>query len=129
MKETSTLTIASLVSILLLTFHLTDDIVRGFEKGGVSNVIGILILVVWLYGTLMLAGRRSGCVIVLLGSILGAGVPVLHMTRAGLVGGRIANTSGMFFWVWTLIALGVTATFSVVLAARGLWSLRRGQPA
>ena len=31
------------------------------------------------------------------------------MRGAGLVGGRIANTDGMFFWVWTLIALGVTA--------------------
>jgi hypothetical protein len=128
MKHTAALTIASLLSILLLTFHFTDDIVRGFEKGGVANVIGILILAVWLYGTLALAERRSGYVIILLGSILGAGVPVLHMTGAGLVGGRIANTSGMFFWVWTLIALGVTATFSVVLAARELWSLRRRQP-
>ena len=49
------------------------------------------------------------------------------MRGAGLVGGRIANSSGMFFWVWTLIALGVTAAFSVVLSASGLWSLRRGQ--
>jgi hypothetical protein len=29
--------------------------------------------------------------------------------------------------VWTLIALGVTAIFSVILSARGLWSLQRGQ--
>jgi hypothetical protein len=49
------------------------------------------------------------------------------MRGAGLVGGRIANSVGIFFFVWTLIALGVTACFSVVLSARGLWSLRRGQ--
>jgi hypothetical protein len=36
-------------------------------------------------------------------------VTVVHMMGAGLVGGRIANSSGVFFWVWTLIALGVTA--------------------
>jgi hypothetical protein len=99
MKESLVLTIASLLSILLLTFHLTDDVVRGFEPGGTGNVIGILILVVWLYGTLVLAARRAGYVIVLLGSILGSGVPVVHMTGAGLVGGRVANTSGAFFWV------------------------------
>ena len=38
MKHNVLLTVASLLSILLLTFHLTDDIVRGFEKGGVSNM-------------------------------------------------------------------------------------------
>jgi hypothetical protein len=32
MKNNLTLTIASLLSILFFTFHLTDDIVRGFEK-------------------------------------------------------------------------------------------------
>ena len=34
MKHNVMLTIASLLSILFLTFHLTDDIVRGMEKGG-----------------------------------------------------------------------------------------------
>jgi len=104
-----------------------DDIVRGIEPGGVNTLVGVLILVVWLYGTLVLAERRSGHVIILLGSLGGAAVPVIHMTGAGLVGGRIANSSGVFFWVWTLIALGVTATFSVILSARGLWSLQKGQ--
>jgi hypothetical protein len=49
------------------------------------------------------------------------------MTGSGLVGGRIANSSGVFFWVWTLLALGVTAIFSAILSAHGLWSLRRDQ--
>jgi len=40
----------------------------------------------------------------------------------------IAKSSGGFFFVWTLLALGVTAVFSVILSARGLWSLRRVQP-
>jgi hypothetical protein len=75
----------------------------------------------------VLAERRSGYVIMLLGSILASGVPFIHMRGAGLVGGRIANSSGVFFWVWTLIALGVTAIFSVILSARGLWRLQRGQ--
>jgi hypothetical protein len=123
-KHNGLLTITSLLSILLMTFHLSDDIVRGFEPGGVKNVSGILILVVWLYATLVLAERRWGYVIVFLGSLLGSGVPVFHMTRAGLVGGRIANSSGKFFWVWTLIALGVTAMFSLILSARALWSLQ-----
>jgi membrane-bound ClpP family serine protease len=127
MKHSVMLTITSLLSILFMTFHLTDDIVRGMEPGGVKTIIGVLMLVVWLYGTLVLAERRLGYVIILLGSILGSGVPVVHMMGAGLVGGRIANSSGVFFWVWTLLAVQVTAIFSVILSARGLWSLQWGQ--
>ena len=126
MKQSFMLTIASLLSILFFTFHLADDIVRGFEKGGTSNLTAVPIFVVWLYGTVVLAGRRSGYVITLLASLLALAVPVLHMRGAG-VGGEIAKSSGGFFFIWTIIALGVTALFSVILSARGLWSLRRGQ--
>ena len=127
MNRNVMLTITSLLSILFMTFHLSDDIRRGFEPGGFKNISGVLMMVIWLYGTTMLAGRRSGYIIILLGAILGSGVPVFHMMRAGLVGGRIANSSGIFFWVWTLITLQVTAIFSLILSVRGLWSLRRGQ--
>jgi hypothetical protein len=119
------LTTASLLSTLLMTFHLTDDIIRGFEPGGLKNLTGVLMLVVWLYGTLVLSERRAGYVILLLGGLLALGMPVVHMRGKG-VGGEIA-TGGAFFFVWTLLALGVTGLFTVILSARGLWSLRRGQ--
>jgi hypothetical protein len=127
MKHNLTLTITSLLSILFVTLHMAEDIVRGFEPGGFSTIRGLVTLAVWLYGTLMLAGRRSGYVITLLGSILGSLVAMAHMRGAGLVGGRIAGSSGVLFWVFTLLALGVTALISVILSARGLWSLRRDQ--
>ena len=123
MNRNVMLTITSLLSMLFMTFHLSDDIVRGFEPGGLRNITFVLILVVWLYGTLVLAGRRSGYIIILLGSILGSGVPVIHMIGKGLVGGRIANSSGIYFWVWTLLTLQATAIFSLILSVRGLWSL------
>jgi hypothetical protein len=127
MKRSVMLTITSLLSILFMTFHLTDDIIRGMASGRVSNLFGVLILVVWLYGTLVFPERRSGYVILLLGSLLGSGIPVLHMMGKG-VGGDFAKSSGAFFFVWTLIALGVTTLFSVIFSARGLWSLQWGQP-
>ncbi|HZS06448.1 MAG TPA: hypothetical protein VFD58_16535 [Blastocatellia bacterium] len=129
MKHNVMLTITSLLSILFFTFHLTDDIVRGFEPGVLNKTIGgILIPVVWLYGTLVFTERRSGYVIIILGGLLSLGVPVLHMKGKGVgVASGIANSSGGFFFVWTLIALGVTGVFSVILSVRGLWSLRRGQ--
>jgi hypothetical protein len=129
MKHNLTLTITSLLSILFFTFHLTDDIVRGFEKGGVSNLTAVPIFVVWLYGTLALAERRSGYVIMLLGSLLSLAVPVLHMKGKGVgVASGIANSSGGFFFIWTIIALGVTALFSAILSVRGLWSLPWRRP-
>lgn len=129
MKNNVMLTVASLLSILFFTFHLSDDIVRGFEPGGFKHISGILTLVVWLYGTLVLGERRLGYVIILLGSLLGSLMPLAHMRGAGLVGGRIADSSGIFFWVWTLIALGVTALFSAILSVRGLRSVQSGQTA
>ena len=130
MKHSVMLTLASLLSVLLFTFHLTDDIVRGWEPGGLSNLVGgSLIMVVWLYGALVLAERRSGYVIMLLGSLLALAVPVLHMKGKGVgVASGIANSSGGFRFVWTLIALGVIGLFSAILSARGLWGLRRRQP-
>src|SRR5262249_19800828 len=77
-KQNTALTIASLLSILFTTFHLADDIARGMESGGIPNLIAVPILVLWLYGTLLLPGRRSGYAIVLLASLLGAIVPVVH---------------------------------------------------
>ena len=122
MKRSVMLTISSLLSILLFTFHLADDIVRGFEPGTLTNITAVPIFVVWLYGTTVLAERRSGYVIMLLGSLLSLAVPILHLKGKGVgVGSSIAHSSGGFFFIWTLFALGVTALFSVLLAARGLW--------
>jgi hypothetical protein len=41
--------------------------------------------------------------------------------KGGAIGGAIAKSSGAFFFVWTLLALGVSSLFSVILSARGLW--------
>ena len=129
MKHNVMLTITSLLSILLLTFHLTDDIVRGFEKGGLANLTAVPILVVWLYGTLVLAERRSGYIIMLLGALLGLGIPIIHMKGKGVgIASGIASSSGGFFFIWTLIALGVTALFSFILSVHGLWSLPWRRP-
>ena len=129
MKNSVMLTITSLLLVLLLTFHLSDDIVRGFEPGGLSNLVGgVLITVVWLYGILVLAERRSGYIIMLLASLFSLVVPIIHMKGKGVgVTSRLGNTSGHFFFVWTLLAIGVHGLFSAILSAHGLWSLRRGQ--
>ena len=129
MKRSAMLTITSLLSILFFTLHLADDIVRGFEPGGLSNLVGgVLISVVWLYGTLVLAERRSGYIIMFLGSLLSLVVPIIHMKGKGVgLASGIAGSSGGFFFIWMLIALGVTALFSVILSAPGLWNPQWGR--
>jgi hypothetical protein len=124
LKENDLLTITSLLSILLFSLHVADDIVRGFEKGDLYNFTAVFIFGAWLYGTLMLRERRWGYIIVLLASLLSLAVPYLHMRGKGVaLSSRVAHSDGAFFFVWTLIALGVTALFSFILSARGLWRL------
>ena len=125
MKENSVLVVTSLLSLLLLTLHVTDDIVRGISKAEPSD-IALVVLVVFLYGTLLLAGRRSGYVIMLLVGLFAAAMPVLHMRGAHY--GEIARSAGGFFFVWTLWVLGGLGGLTFILSARGLWSLRPGQP-
>ena len=128
MKQNLTLTIASLLSILFFTFHLADDIVRGIEPGQLSNLTAVPIFVLWLYGTLVLAGRRSGFIVTLLGGLFALVVPLAHMRGKGVgIASRLAHSDGHLFFVWTIIAIGVTGLFSAILSARGLWTLRRGQ--
>ena len=129
MKQSVMLTIASLLSILFFTFHLADDIVRGFEPGKLSNLPAVPIFVFWLYGTLVLFERRSGYIITLLGGLFALVVPLAHMRGKGVgVTSSLGHTSGHFFFVWILFAIGVTGLFSVILSAHGLWSMpwRRG---
>jgi len=131
MKPNLMLPIASLLLILLMTLHLTSDTVHaraGTPEAGGSTLVAVPILTLWLCGTLLLAERRSGHIIMLVGSLIGILMPVLHaMSPEGFFHGAIARSSPAFLFVWTLHALGVIGLFTFILAVRGLWSLRRGQ--
>lgn len=124
-NETSRSTVASLLAMLLFALHHADDVVRGMAPGGFENLVPVFVLVVWLYATTELAGRRAGLVVQLLASLFAAAMPVVHMTGSGLAGGRVAGTDGALLFVWTLLALGATAAFSALLAARALWRTAR----
>jgi hypothetical protein len=121
MKPGVMLTVTSLISILLLSLHIAEDIVLGFSGGGLENLVGIAILVVYLCGTLLQSDRRAGLVIILLGSLMAAAMPVIHMSGAGV---GVKRSAGAFFFIWTLYALGVTGTFGIILSVRALRSAR-----
>ena len=125
MKDSLLSTSTSLLLILLFSFHLADDIVRGYENGGLANLTVLPILVVWLYGALLLRERRSGYVIALLGSLLSLAVPYFHMKGKGLAFQVAKSPSGGFFFAWAIIALGAIGLCTIVLSVRGRWRLGR----
>jgi hypothetical protein len=112
-----------------MTFHLVQDTVHakiGTPEAGGSTLVAVPILVIWLYGTLMLGERRSGNIIMLVGSLIALGMPVMHTkAAAGFFQGQIANRPDAFWFVWTLHVLGVLGMFGLILSIQGLWKLRR----
>lgn len=125
MNHKGTLIFTSALSGVLFILHWADEISRGLEPGTLNAAGGIAILVVWLSGPLVLGARRSGYILMLVAGFFGLGILLLHMSGRGMVGGRMANTSGQFFWVTTLIALGVSSSLAAILSAEALWRSRR----
>jgi hypothetical protein len=119
----NTLTVASLLSIILLPFHIGGDVVLGLDRGGPGFVFVVVpILLVMACGTLLLAERRSGHVIMFLGGLATLGMPIIHRNNAFTP--AIARAPGGLFFIWTLVALGVTGGLVMIFSARGLWNLR-----
>ena len=125
------LTITSLLSILFMTFHFTSDVLRaraGNPEAGGSTLVAVPVLVLLLYGTLVLAGRRSGYIIMLIGGLIAFGMPIIHVTGpAGAFTAVLAKGNGDFIFVWTLHMLGILGIFQFFLAARSLFTPNRDQ--
>jgi hypothetical protein len=118
MKQTDLLSVTSILSVFLLTLHISQDIVFGFDRGGLNQLVGVAILLVVVCGAMLLRARRSGQVIMLLGGVIAAGMLPLHM-RNGLRAEFLVRNGALLF-IWTLYVLGVTGSFSVILAIRAL---------
>jgi len=118
MKENDLLSVTSILSVLLLALHISQDIVFGFDRGGLNQIVGVAILFVLLCGAVLLRERRSGKVIMLLGGVVAFAMLPLHM-RNGLRP-EFLEKSGALLFVWTLYVLGVIGAFSVTLAIQAL---------
>ena len=128
MKPNMTLLLMSLLQVLFMTFHLTDDTLRarpGTVDAMGSTFVAVPVLVLFLYAALLLAERRSGLIIIVVQSVLSIGMPLLHMTGTFGVGGRQPS----FFFIWTMYVLEVAGLFSIFLAVDGLRSLRASRTA
>ena len=113
MNNRVTFIMVSLLAIVLLTLHFADD----FSHQGtppIALVAVIAIIVTWLYGVLTLAGRRSGYIISAVGSLVGLFVLAVHISAG-------SATSDHYFFTLVLLALGVTSSYSLILAIRGIF--------
>ena len=139
MKRDLPLIVTSLLSTLLLTFHLAQDTLYarpGTDEYLGSTLVAAPVLALFLYGALVLAERRSGYVLMLVESLAALGMPLIHLqgpmgalTRPGrALNGEVATSAGAFLFFWTLMALGVTGTFALLRSLRGLLSQLSGQP-
>ena len=115
----------SLILLLLLTLHVVDDVVHGFDPAGLINMAGIVVLGFLIYGTLMLHERRSGHIVMLFVAVFSALMPVVHLRSPRI--NETAQASGGFFFIWTLWALGGIGIFGIILAIQGLLNLRRNK--
>lgn len=124
MKQNDLLSATSILSVLLLALHISQDVVYGLDPAGLHHLFGVAILTVIVCGAVLLRERTSGKVIMLLGGVMAAGMLPLHM-RHGMRPEFLAK-SGALLFVWILYLLAVIGSFSVVLA---ILELRPGRTA
>jgi hypothetical protein len=122
MKQNDILSMTSMLSVFLLTLHISQDIVFGFDRAGLNHLVGVAILLVIVCGAVQLRERTLGKVIMLLGGVMAAGMLPLHM-RNGLRP-EFLEKSGALLFIWTLYLLGVTGVFSIILAIQVLRARR-----
>jgi hypothetical protein len=123
MDRNLVLTAVSVILLVLLGLHVTDDMVHGLDAVGPWNMIGIIVAGGLLYGTLVLHQRLAGHIIMLFISVFAIGMPLIHLRGASIQ--EITHSSGAFLFLWTLWALGVIGTCGLMLSIEGIWRLRR----
>ena len=122
MKRNDLLSVTSILSVLLLALHISQDIVFGFDRAGLNHLVGVAILLVIACGALLLPERPLGIVIMLLGGVMAAGMLPLHM-RNGLRP-EFLEKRGALLFIWTIYLLGVNGVLSVILAVQTLRARR-----
>lgn len=123
MKKSVLLTVTTVTWVLLFPIHVAQDVVFGLDRAGVNQAVGIVIMVVWLYPALILPERLSGLIMLLIGGVLAAGMPVLHLRGRFVNSPEFPGTPGAALFMWGLWMIGASGALSAILAAQGLFEL------
>lgn len=115
------LQIVSVSSVVMLILHVAGDLSLGYEKGSVYPVIPIA--VVFLVGATVLGDHISGRIIMLLGGIASALMPVIHWKLFA-----VADRGALGYWFAAIVlGMGVTGMFGALLAALEMWRTWRAR--
>ena len=57
MKQDNLLSVISILNVLLLALHISQDIVFGFDRAGLNHLVGVAILLVIVCGAVLLRER------------------------------------------------------------------------
>ncbi len=113
---------SSFVAAFLVLLHLTDDLARA-AFAGLNEVVataGLFVIVLWLLGILLSARQsRVGYALLLIFSLFGTIIALLHTTGVQPSITDIAQTSGVFF-AWVVLAAGIVSIVALILSARAL---------
>jgi hypothetical protein len=113
----------SVLSAVLLSLHISQDIVLGLDPAGLNHLVGVGILLVIVCGAVLLPQRLIGKIIMLLGGLMALAMLPIHM-RNGLRPEFLARDGALLF-VWTIYVLGVNGAFSIILAVLSMVPRRR----
>lgn len=122
MKLTDLLSATTILSVLLLTLHISQDIVFGLDPAGLNHLVGVAILLVFACGAVLLRERIVGTVIMLLGGLMAAAMLPLHMQHG--LRPEFLEKRGALLFVWTLYVLGVNGGLSIIIAIQALRARR-----
>lgn len=117
------------VAAFFVLLHLTDDLAQG-GFAGLNEVLAtasLFVIAVWLLGIVLSARQsRVGYALLLIFSLFGTIIAVLHTTGVQPSITDIAQTSGVFF-AWVVLVVGIASIVALILSARAL--MRGGPPA
>lgn len=126
MTRNRLLVLISVLSMILLTVHITDDTVRGISPAGPESMYAITIAALLLCAVLVHPERALGMICMFLVNLFAYAMPILHLRGTRI--NEIAASAGGFRFIWTLWALGILGFLGMILAVTEFVQLRRAKP-
>lgn len=124
-KQDHALTVLSVIAVFLFGFHVSDDIIRGYEPPTSKHWQGMTQFTVWLFVALGMDHGRWRTALLLLGGVFVSLAPATHFAGKGLSATLVASDGALLF-VTTLFCMGIVGPAAALIAVKSLWISRKG---